>query len=100
LENCNLPEQLNNQADSLAKSELLSAIAGGSTIKGDLPFKVVNLTLSGRKVSGSPCLALEGDWGYQAAKSLFNARDIIRTTDFHMVWWEGLGAAMSGYPKM
>jgi hypothetical protein len=35
------------------------------------------LCISGHKVSGSPCLALKEDWGYQAAESLFKARDII-----------------------
>jgi hypothetical protein len=98
--NCNLPEWLNNQADKLAKSALLSATAGGSTIKGDLPFEVIKLTLSGWKVSGSPHLAFKAGWGYHAAESLFNARDIIWTPDFHLMWWEGLGAAISRYPKM
>ncbi len=98
--NCNLPERLNDQADRFAKSALVSAIAGGSTIKGDLPFEVVKLSLSGRKVSGSLCLALEVDWGYQAAESLFDARDIIWTMDFHLVWSAGLGAAMYRYPIM
>jgi hypothetical protein len=44
--NCTLPEKLNNQADKLAKDALISAISGGSTIEGDLPFKVVKLSLS------------------------------------------------------
>ena len=25
---------------------------------------------------------------------------IVRETDFHLVWWSGLSAAMSSYPKM
>jgi hypothetical protein len=63
-ENCNLSEWLNDQADKLVKRALLSAIAGGSTIKVYLPFEVVKLTLSGWKVCGSPHLALKADWGY------------------------------------
>ncbi len=85
----------------MAKSALLSTIAGSSTIKGDIPFEVVvKLTLSGQRVRPSPCLALKADWGYRAAQSLYDARDLIRTMNFHLVWWEELRAAMSRYPKM
>jgi hypothetical protein len=51
--NCTLPEWLNELSDKLAKSALVSAIAGGLAIKGDLPFKLVKFSLSGHKVSGS-----------------------------------------------
>ncbi len=44
-----LPERLNNQADKLAKSKLVLAIAGGHTIKGYLPFELVHFSLSGKK---------------------------------------------------
>jgi hypothetical protein len=45
--NCTLPKRLNDQADKLAKDALIFAISGGSTIEGDLPFKVVKFSLSG-----------------------------------------------------
>jgi hypothetical protein len=40
------------------------------------------------------------DWGYRTAQKLFNNKGIILEGDFHLVWWEGLDAAMSRYPKM
>jgi hypothetical protein len=75
-------------------------IAGGSKIEGDIPFKVVWFSLSGNKVSSSPHLAFEVDWGYSAAELLYDEKDIIRKSNFHLVWWDGLGATMSRYPKM
>ena len=83
--NCTLPERLNHQADKLAKRSLLSTIDGGSTMEGDFSFKIVMLKLLGLRVSGSPWQALEADWGYRAAWSLFDSKNIIRQEDFHLV---------------
>jgi hypothetical protein len=67
---------------------------------GDFPFEVVKFKLLGRWVCGSSWQALKADWGNRAAQELFYEKDIIRREDFHLVWWEGLGAAMAWYPKM
>jgi hypothetical protein len=48
--------------------------------------------------SGSPRLALEADWGYRIAESLYASKDIIQKKDFHLVWWEGIVVAMAKYP--
>ncbi len=58
---------MNNQADKLAKSALLHAILGWVMISGVFPFELVNVKVSGKRVSGSPCQALEASWGYRAA---------------------------------
>ncbi len=92
--------RLNNQADKLAKDVLISAISGSSTIEGDLSFKVVKFSLSSDQVHGSPLQALEADWGYHAAQALYDTKNIIWSEDFHLVWWNGIGTAMSCYPKM
>ncbi len=63
-------------------------------------FEVVKFKLSGKRASGSPQQALAADWGYWAALELYDAKDIIWREDFHLVWWEGLGATMPSYPKM
>ncbi len=99
-ENCTLPERLNNKADRLAKDALLSAISGGPIMTCDYPFKLVCLRLSGERVCGSPRQGLEWDWGYQTALNLYADKGIIRAEDFHMIWWDGLRAAMARYPKM
>jgi hypothetical protein len=98
-ENCSLCELLNNQANGLASEALLSAM-GGPIMVGDFPFEPVRLKLSGERVCGSPCQALEWDWGYGVAQSLYLEKGIILAEDFHLVWWEGLGVAMSRYPKL
>jgi hypothetical protein len=59
-------------------------------MEGDFPFEVIKFKLAGKRVSESPQQALEADWGYHAALELYDAKDIIRREDFHLVWWEGL----------
>ncbi len=70
------------------------------TKEGDFPFETIHLKLAGTRVYGPICQALEVDWEYQAAKALFASKEIIRESNFHLVWWGGLSAAMSSYPKM
>jgi hypothetical protein len=53
-EYCSLPEQLNHQADLLAKAALVSGLEGGLIMEGDFPFEPVRLKLSGNRGSGSP----------------------------------------------
>jgi hypothetical protein len=60
----------------------------------------VKFSLSGNQVHGSPRQVLEVDWGYRAAQALYDTKNIIWSEDFHLVWWDGLGTAMSRYPKM
>jgi hypothetical protein len=62
---------MNNQADKLAKTVLLHAILGGNVIKGDFLFELVKIKVFGKRVSGFPRHALELDWGYREAQSLF-----------------------------
>ncbi len=33
-------------------------------------------------------------------QDLFHTKNTIMKVDFHLVWWDGLGATTSGYPKM
>ncbi len=95
-----LPERLNDQADKLVKTALLSAIAGGHVMTGDFPFEVVKLEISGKWVRGSPRQALDSDWGFWSARELFHEKNILSRDDFHLVWWDGLAEAMARYPKM
>jgi hypothetical protein len=69
-------------------------------MEGDSPFEVLKFKLLGKQVSRSPWQALKADWGYHAALKLNDAMDIIWREDFHLIWWEGLRATMSSYPKM
>jgi hypothetical protein len=69
-------------------------------MEGNFPFELVCLRLSGERVCGSQCQALEWDWGYRTARMLYADNSIIWGEDFHLIWWDGLGAAMARYPKM
>ncbi len=95
-----LPKRLNDQAIKLAKKSLIYAIASVHVIKGNFPFKLVKFKLLGKGVCGSTKQALGTDWGYQAALALFLEKNIVCKEDFHIVWWEGLGAAMAWYLKL
>jgi hypothetical protein len=70
-------EHLNDAADTLAKDALLAGLNGAPVVEGDFPFKPVCFKLSGKRVCGSPCLALESDWGYHPAKDLFAEKNIL-----------------------
>ncbi len=98
--NCKLPERLNQQADLLAKDSLLAGLHGAPLIDGDFPFAPVLVKISGIRVCGSPRHALEVNWGYRMAKSLFDEKGIVCAEDFHLVWWDGVRRAMNGFPKM
>jgi hypothetical protein len=98
--NSTTPECFKDQADKLAKAALLHAIAGGSAYEGDFPFEMVTINLTGKRVGGSPCQASQEHWGNNAAKLLFVEKDIIEQENFHLVWWDSVGAAMASYPKM
>ena len=65
---------------------LMSAIAGGSIISGNVPFESVKFNLKNNRVSGSICHSLEADWSYRTAQTLFSDMNIIQTGDFHLVW--------------
>jgi hypothetical protein len=77
-----ISEQMNNQADKLAKSALLHTILGRDVISGGFPFELVNMKVSDERVSGSPCQALEASWGYRAARSLFSKKKHYPTRRF------------------
>ncbi len=98
--NCTLPEHLSHQANLLAKDSLLAGHPGVPLLVGDFPFAPVLVKVSGIRVCGSPQLALEVDWGYRTAKSLFDEKGIVRAEDFHLVWCDGIRRAMNGFPKM
>jgi hypothetical protein len=56
--------------------------------------------MSGTRVTGSPRLALEKHWGYKIAQDLFNDKQIVHNTNFHLIWWDGIKAVIDEYPKM
>jgi hypothetical protein len=68
-------------------------------MEGDFPFEIVKLKLLGKRVSGSLRQALDANWGYCTAQSLFDSKNIICKENFHLVWWDGLRSTMSSYPK-
>jgi ribonuclease HI len=69
-----VPERLNDQADKLAKAALLLAISGGNAYKGDYPFEMVSIKLTGKRVSGSPRQALQDHWGYIMLQNNFSVK--------------------------
>jgi hypothetical protein len=99
-QNCTLSEKLNYYADDLAKRALLAAVNGGEVITVNFPLELVQYTLAGVRVTGSPRSALGRHWGYEVAQDLFDTKQIIHASNFDLVWWDGIRAAMQDYPKM
>jgi hypothetical protein len=69
-------------------------------MEGDFPLEPVRIKLSGKRICSSIRQVLEADWGHHTAKALFDEKNIVRTEDFHLFWWDGHRKAMNGYPKM
>jgi hypothetical protein len=80
-----LPKHLNDQSNKLAKKSLIHAIAGRHVMTGNFSFEVVGLKLLGKQVCGSPRRALEFDWGYCKAQTLFLDNDIVHKEDFTII---------------
>ena len=97
---CTGAECFNDQADLLAKMALQNAISCKIAYEGDFTFEMLSLKIGGQLVCGSLCHTLQGHWGYSVAKALFVKKKIIQQENFFLVWWEGVTAAMSLYPKM
>lgn len=99
-EQCTLPEKVNDIVDRLANDGLIEAFTKDEYITSYYPFDNAALYLDGKKVSGSPVTALERHWGYKEAKTFYNAEHIIDSENFHLVWWEGVGATSQHAPKL
>ena len=95
-----LPERLNVIVDKLAKKMLIFSVRCQEFISSHLPFERVRVILDGAKMTGSPKTALTRHWGTVAAREFFHDQHIINKYDFNLVYWDGVEAAMLGFPKM
>ena len=77
----------------------MTAVINQEFISIDYPFERMRVKIDGVKVSGSVRTALEQDWGKNTAKELYNAKRRIIRYNFHMVWWDGVERALTGFPK-
>ena len=93
-------EQANVLADNLAAEDLLSSVSTGRYITGDLPFEDVRLRVGTKIVSGSPTKAIYNHWGARVARSFLHDKGIVHRRDFNLVYWDGVEAAMTGFPDM
>ena len=98
--NCDIYEKCNHIVDGLAKEGLVTSYGEDDYISSLFPFEEVWITLSGKKVTGSPRQAFEQHWGYSTARDFFHKERIIDKFDFHLVWWDGVARALYDYPKM
>ena len=96
---CTLKEKINIKVDRLAKTALLSAIQHNEYIESGFPGEHITVVADGMKVTGSLKLAIERSHGSKVAQQLYDEESILARNDFHLVWWDGVGAVMRRYPK-
>ncbi len=99
-ESCSLKEKINIKVEHLAKTALICAHATNQYFDGNFPFEEFQISLNGFKVTGNVRPALDDHWGRATAKYFFNCKGIVSTLDFDTIWWPGVKAVMSTYPKM
>jgi hypothetical protein len=95
-----LLQQLNTIADQLAKDALWRAFASGQFVSSNFPFESFQNLINGRKVTSSIRDALYKQWGYEAAKDLFEQRKIVSPSNFDLICWDAVSEAMLVYPRM
>jgi hypothetical protein len=95
-----LLQQLNTIADQIAKEALWKAFASGHYISSNFPFESFRVIIGGKKVTSSIRSALYKDWGESAARTLFEQRNIVSSSNFDLVCWDAVSAAMDIYPRM
>jgi hypothetical protein len=99
-ESCSLKEKINIKVAHLAKKALICAHTTNQYFDGNFPFEEFQISLNGFKVTGNVRPALDDHWGRATAKYFFNRKGIVSTLDFNTIWWPGVKAVMSTYPKM
>ena len=52
------------------------------------------------KITGPIGSSLDTLWGRQEAQRFFNCKNIVHAHNFDLIWWDGVGKAMTSYPKM
>jgi hypothetical protein len=95
-----LPEQLNILADALAKDALKQAVAANKFISSEFPLENVRVYVDGSKVTSSVKSALYASWGRTAARELYQAKHIVSTYNFDLIYHEGRSLAVKSYPVM
>ncbi len=100
MENCNTSERINDRVDHLAKLALLSGYAESKYISSNFPGEDIRIFVGQEKLTGSPKSKILDHWGYKTARAFFDRARIIQSPHFHLVWWDGIGDALSDFPKM
>jgi hypothetical protein len=95
-----IEQQLNVIADLLAKDCLVQALRKGTFISSFFPFESLRVIVDGRKCTSSVTQAIYKSWGREEARGLLAKRNIVSPLNFDLIYWDGVGEAMSVYPQM
>jgi hypothetical protein len=93
-------QQLNVIVDKLAKDALVWAIRNNTFISSCFPYESLRIFVNGVKITSSIRSALYDDWGKKEARRLFDKREIVSASNFDLIYWDGVSAAMEVYPRM
>jgi hypothetical protein len=79
-------QRVNIQANELASSALMAALATQTFIKDLFPSKGVIVSIGTRCITGSPKVEITHLWGEQVAQELFHWRGIVHKNNFPLVY--------------
>ena len=92
-------QKLNVDMNTLAKWILRRAIRNGCHfIDSTFPWESLQFRIQGNKVLCSPTKAIQEAFSRQTARLFYDSKIIISSSDFELVYWDGLKRVMAWWP--
>jgi hypothetical protein len=93
-------QQINCQADNLAKAVLMATVEANEFISSIFPAEKVCVEIAGEQVTGSPKNAITELWGEQVGQVLYERLGLVSKENFPFVYWEGMERVQILFPEM
>ena len=86
--------------DKLVDLEYHRARIYQNFVSTEFPFEKLKVKSRGKKITGNLRRALDNLHGKHTARAYLDSKNIVRSSVFPCVWWNGIEDLMKGYPKM
>ena len=86
--------------DKWADIEYHRATSSEDFVSTKFPFEKLMVKSGGEKLTGNLRRALDNLQGERTARTYLDSKDIVKSDDVPVVWWDGMENLMKGYPKM
>ena len=84
--------------NTLAKRTLRRAISNSHYIDSTFPWEPLQFRIQGNKVLCSPTKAIQETFTRQTTRLFYDSKNIISSSDFDLVYWDGLKRVMALWP--